>query len=646
MQLCRLILSLALGLSTTAAIAQNSATPPATSVFFNYPEIQSVRLAPDGNHLGMIVRSKEGRLALATCDASDLKQCRFILRGEDADVFSFFWINSNRLMVRTVNTQEEDDRNDNVWYAANADGTGIRPFRPTGSYFIGGAINDGSSDIIVEHITGNQVDGSIRNIQPFRYDTESGQIKEILHIGDPAESRRWVFDRDGNPRVMFSIKGLTESVYYLNKDGTKWQELGTYDLLAGDPITPTAFGFDDSLYVQAKQNSGTTALYKYDVTSGKIASQPTVDLAGFDYNGSIEVDYKARKVLGFHYETDARGTAWIDPFMKSQQALIDASLPNTVNDISCSNCLTGRYMVVTAGSDRQPPVYYLFDTESKQLHRIGESRPAIQAAQMGQKDFFKFKARDGMEIPVYVTTPPGWHSGPSPTVVMVHGGPWARGSSWEWEGISQFLATRGYAVIEPQFRGSTGFGDKLWKSSFKQWGLAMQDDLADAATWATAKGYADPKRIAIGGASYGGYATLMGLIKNPEIFKCGFEWVGVTDIRFMFNEVWNDASIEQLNFSMKTMIGDPDADATQLAQTSPVDHASELHQPLLMAYGGKDRRVPIAQGVAFANAVEATNKKVEFLSYPDEGHGWAREPDNVDFWNHVDAFLDKNLKNP
>jgi dipeptidyl aminopeptidase/acylaminoacyl peptidase len=229
-------------------------------------------------------------------------------------------------------------------------------------------------------------------------------------------------------------------------------------------------------------------------------------------------------------------------------------------------------------------------------------------------------------------------------VVYIHGGPYVRGTQWEWSREPQFLAAHGYAVIEPEFRGSAGFGYSLFRAGWKQWGLAMQDDISDATRWAIQKGYADPKRIAIGGASYGGYATLMGLAKEPDLYRCGFEWVGVTDIKLLFADNWNDASDDQLKYGIPLMVADPVKDAEQIKATSPIENAARIHQPLLMAYGTYDRRVPIVNGTQMRDALAATNAHVEWISYLYEGHGWYIEADNIDFWTRVLSFLDTNMR--
>jgi dipeptidyl aminopeptidase/acylaminoacyl peptidase len=349
-------------------------------------------------------------------------------------------------------------------------------------------------------------------------------------------------------------------------------------------------------------------------------------------------------MLGVRYLTDARATQWFDPEMKKIQEQVDALLPGTVNLLDCGQCDQRERVLVTSYADRQPATYRLFSGKTGTLAPITDSRPWIKPKTMAARDMVRIDARDGESMPVHVTRPNGQKT-PLPTVVLVHGGPFVRGGEWEWDAESQFLASRGYVVVEPEFRGSTGFGFKHFRAGWKQWGLAMQDDVADAALWAVKQGYADPKRICIAGASYGGYATLMGLANDPDLFKCGVNWVGVTDIDLMYSIHWSDSSDVWKRYGMPRLVGDRKRDAEQLAATSPVKLASKLTQPLLMAYGGVDVRVPIDHGTIFRDAVRKTNKDVEWVAYPEEGHGWLLPANNVDFWTRVERFLDKNLKN-
>jgi dipeptidyl aminopeptidase/acylaminoacyl peptidase len=221
-----------------------------------------------------------------------------------------------------------------------------------------------------------------------------------------------------------------------------------------------------------------------------------------------------------------------------------------------------------------------------------------------------------------------------------------RGGQWGWHPQAQFLASRGYAVLEPEYRGSTGYGFRHYRAGWKQWGRAMQDDIADGATWAIAEGIVDPRRICIAGASYGGYAALMGLINDPALYKCGINWVGVTDIKLLATGHWSftsDMSDTYKQYGMPELVGDLVADAAQLTATSPLAQAARIKQPLLLAYGAADRRVPLYHGTQFYEAVKRTNADVEWVVYADEGHGWTVPKNRIDFWSRVEKFLDKNI---
>ena len=263
---------------------------------------------------------------------------------------------------------------------------------------------------------------------------------------------------------------------------------------------------------------------------------------------------------------------------------------------------------------------------------------------MAEQDLLRIKSRDGLEFPVYVTKPHG--KGPWPAVVLVHGGPYVRGTTWGWHPDSQFLASRGYLVVEPEYRGSTGYGDRLFRAGLKQWGLKMQDDITDATRWAVAQGLADPKRLVIAGASYGGYATMMGLVKEPDLYRAGINWVGVTDIDLMYSIDWSDfdGSVWQ-RYGMPRLVGDRGADKAQLEATSPLKRAAEITKPVLMAYGTKDFRVPLPHGTKMRDALKAAGKvEVEWVEYEEEGHGWLLEKNNVDFWGRVERFLAKHVR--
>jgi len=332
--------------------------------------------------------------------------------------------------------------------------------------------------------------------------------------------------------------------------------------------------------------------------------------------------------------------------MQAVQQAVDKQLPGTVNMLSVPAQPDAQWVLVRSYSDTRPVTWRAYNAKTGALLLVGKSREGIDPARMGRQDPVRYKARDGREIPALLTLPPGGAKKNLPLVVLVHGGPYVRGNHWGWNGETQFLASRGYAVLEPDYRGSRGYGQAHYRAGWRQWGLAMQDDVADGARWAIAQGYADPQRICIAGGSYGGYAALMGLVKDPDLFKCAVNYLGVTDINLLYDGHWSSKDDLQSDYrihGMPLLVGDQVKDAAQLKATSPIEQAARITQPVLLAYGGADRRVPIYHGSKFRDAVAAHNKGVEWVEYQEEGHGWTQLATRVDFWGRVEKFLDKHI---
>jgi dienelactone hydrolase len=640
-----------------------AASPPAAESFFQDPAVSHVQLSPQGGYVALVNRLPGGVGVLAVRDTSDVNKVNVIIKTSDQEtITAVHWINENRIGFTIQNLRIEflgnldemaADRDGgklmhlisgNWGHQREVTGSAIRAHLLTADYAYYGVAHDGSDDILVEKYTWNNIDRAPEQSRLYRLDTRTRQLKPTFEGGQPGQARYWMTDSRDVPRVVTSVRQGRCITSYRRADDTTWSELENSACYKDQRFSPEFFDGDDTLYVSAS-HQGYDALFRYDLKNRKMASEPFISVPGFDFQGSAETDGISGKLVGIHLQTDAGTTLWLDPSMKAEQAKIDAMLPATTNTVHCARaCLKAPVLLVVTSSDREPDRYILYTRADGTLLSLGSAQPAIQADQMGMRDFHRFKARDGREIPAYVTLPPGKATAPLPAVVLVHGGPSVRGAYWDWEDEAQFLASRGYVVIQPEFRGGTGFGYDHFRAGWKQWGGTMQDDLADAAQWAVRQGWADPKRIGIIGASYGGYATLMGLIKHPEIFRAGVEWAGVTDIGLMFDTPYSDASQESLNYGMRTLIGDPDKDAELLRKNSPLLRAVELKQPLLMAHGLEDLRVPVVHANSFRDAVKRNNANVEFITYANEGHGWRHADNRIDFWKRVDAFLEKNLK--
>ena len=644
-------------------LAMAADSKPSVESFFSDPQIHSATLSPNGHYVAILSKGPDGGQALAVRDTADLKKLT-VAAGTTVDgdeIVAVHWINENRIGFTIKNSRIEFEGN---WdeYAADRDGSNlthlisgswnhkqdnlgsnIKDKVLTADYGFFGSTHDGSDDIIVEKYIFNHIDIYAHATHLYRLNTKTRKLSELSEGNVPDNVVHWLLDGDDVPRLAVSRSKGRCVTSYRAPGSADWAEIENEDCLKGKKFNLAFFDGASTLYVTSPY-MGHDALFKYDFKKMQMESAPFMSIEGFDFKGSAEIDNVAKRVLGIHYDNDAKSTVWLEPHFKEMQKKVDGILTQTTNSITCgSGCLNSPTMLVISSSDRQPIQYFIYTIATNSMIGLGGAHPDIKPGQMGLRDFYHYPARDGLSIPVYVTMPPGKANGPLPTVVLVHGGPGARGSSWEWENEAQFLASRGYIVIQPEFRGSTGFGFAHFQAGWKQWGRSMQDDLADAAEWSIKKGWSDPKRVAIMGSSYGGYATLMGLIKNPEIFRCGVEWAGVTDIDMMFSLAENDATQDNLNYSMKTTIGDPVSDAAMFKENSPLVNATKLTQPVLLAHGAQDLRVPIAQATNFRSAVSKANPHVEWIVYANEGHGWHHEDDRIDFWKHVETFLDKNL---
>lgn len=634
---------------------------PAIENFFRDPDMSAAALSPKGRYVALLMR-QDDKQVLAIRDTTDLKKLTVpAVADADQKITAIHWINENRIGFTVKNLKSEFQGNLDE-FAADRDGSNVKHLIAgnwrhrqtvlgsnikdkvlTSDYAFARITHDGSDDIIVKKYSWNNIDPSPDHFRLYRLNTRTQQLVDMLDGTQPAHAMDWLLDAADVPRIVTSQDKGRCIIYYRAPGAGAWSEMDNHECHTGG-FSPHFFNGTEALYVAAGYH-GTDALFRYDLKTMKMDKEPLVSVAGFDLSGSAELDYASNRLMGIHLYADAATTIWFDPTMKAIQDKVNALLPQTSNKVVCpSDCLGSPVVLVTAGSDRQPTQYLLYTPANGNLIGLGGAHPAIKPAQMGLRDFYHYAARDGRQIPVYVTSPPGKVAGPLPMVVLVHGGPNMRGEHWEWESEAQFLASRGYLVIQAEYRGSTGYGYDHFHAGWKQWGQTMQDDLADAALWAVKKGWADPKRIGIMGASYGGYATLMGLIKHPDIFRCGVEWAGVTDIGLMFDTPESDASQENLGYSMPTLIGDPVKDAAMFQQNSPLLNAEKLKQPLLIAHGAQDRRVPIVHASKFRSAVSKNNGNVEWIVYPEEAHGWRHEEDNIDFWKHVEVFLDKNLK--
>jgi dipeptidyl aminopeptidase/acylaminoacyl peptidase len=649
-------------LLSAAACAHAIAAPPSIETFFANSTFAGAKLSPSGRYLATLAAAPGGRDHLSVIDLTTRK-ATVVAGNAAADVGHFAWVNDERLLFDVSDKKRAEG--DIIYapglFAVNRDGSGFLQLArqndfasaetgshitakdplPWHTYMLEQAGAQDSDSVYVEDA--KFVNHELRQTDLVRVNTVTGKTSSVPSPAGQVGS--WLLDFQGEPRIATGSTKDKTIIYYRDPATSQWRTLASFSLTDGkDAIAPLGFAPDGTLFVAARAGKDTMSMYKFDLAAGKVNPEPLVVTDGYDFSGDLITG--RGKVLGVRFQTDAASSGWFDRDMQSVQQAVDKKLPGLNNLISVPARPTEPWVLVRSFSDVSPTAYEIYNTSTGEMVLVGQSHAQVDSKQMGHQQSVRFKARDGLPIPALLTLPRAGTGKNLPLVVLVHGGPFVRGNTWGWNPQSQFLASRGYAVLEPEFRGGLGLGERHFRAGWKQWGLAMQDDVADAARWAIAQGIADPKRICIAGASYGGYATLMGLVNDPDLFRCGIDWVGVTDINLLFNDTWyasSDASDEWKKYGMPVLIGDQTADAARFKATSPLEQAARIRQPLLLAYGGSDRRVPIFHGRKFYSAVKSTNPLVEWVEYPEEGHGWRLEKNRYDFWSRVEKFLEKNI---
>jgi dipeptidyl aminopeptidase/acylaminoacyl peptidase len=311
--------------------------------------------------------------------------------------------------------------------------------------------------------------------------------------------------------------------------------------------------------------------------------------------------------------------------------------------ITSTNEAEDRFIIRTF-SDRTLGNYYYYDTKLGKVEQIAEVSPWLKKEHLAEMKPIQYTTRDGLVIQGYLTLPKGREPKKLPVVINPHGGPWAR-DVWTFNPEVQFLANRGYAVLQMNFRGSTGYGRKFWEASFGQWGLKMQDDITDGVNWLIEQGIADPKRIAIYGGSYGGYATLAGITFTPDLYACGIDYVGVSNLFTFLGSI--PSYWEPYRKMLYEMVGDPNKpeDKKRLEATSPVFHVQRIKAPLLIAQGAKDPRVNKNESDQMVEALRKRGVEVQYILKEEEGHGFNNEENKFEFYRAMEEFLAKHLQN-
>ena len=676
----RLLGPLALaGLCAWPVVPQAAAPLPAEA-FFRRPAAMEISLSPDGRRLALTAEVR-GRVGLFTIDlespSGEFKATRAALFS-DADVDDFQWVDNERLVFDVVDLQAgsgEDQRVAPGLFAARHDGEELRALverhgRPritSGERFrtlewnhqllhVPAAAEDRTGATADEVIVGELhfEAKDLRGITPLWLNTRSGRTRELSLIGAPDRVVRWWFSPRGEPRAALVRARGRESLHWHHAPAGgapgRWVQLAEAPM-AQLPWMPEWVGTGDRLYVTRSEGpAGELVVAPFDFARGEPG--PTlVNVPGFDFRGRLLGAADGTRLLGVRVDADAEQTVWLDPARKALQQRVDEALPGRVNRISCRRCAADdAVLVVRSYADRHPGQLLLWMGSPGGAGRwkvIANLLPGIDPQQMATLSLERIRARDGRDLPVWVTLPAGSKPGqPRPAVVMVHGGPWVRGGHWRWDPMAQFLASRGWVVIEPEFRGSSGYGKAHTQAGYRQFGQAMQDDVADALLWARAQKIASDRACIVGG-SYGGYATLMGLIRHPELYRCGSAWFAVADLPLYVEGGWfvsDDISASGRRYLLPEWVGHPEKDRAMLLAHSPVEQAARLRAPLQLVWGVDDLRVPLAHGKRLRSALRAAGHEPEWIEYEGEAHGLRQLDNQVDMARRLEAFLRRHLE--
>ena len=626
----------------TNQVVPAAALPPVEK-FFSRARYSEVTLSPDGKFLVAAVPFDGHRnLALIDIDKGTLKMLTTL---PNQDVAGYTWLGDRMIELTAGDTTDASGLNRiKQRVIIDLSGNVVRNMFPANRRPIGTVIarlNDAGDDLIIASI-----ERTVDSLDAYRFNPTTNQ-RELLTLSTPGDVSRLIADRQGNVRVAFSDRkdGTRRRVFYRKTNADAWKMLRD-DPIEATTLTPLAFSHDgQTMYaaVPSRDGSGRRAIHVYDAEHDQLGEK-LYESGSMDATSLVFDDVES-KLVGVR--DDSRGgVTWIDPQWKLLQESIDAVMPNTHNYFGWARHDPSRVLVTTL-SDTQPPIFFLLDRKTHKLEQVAAAYPDLDEKDLSPRYLVHYKARDGLSIPAYLTMPRRPDGKKPPLIIDIHGGPFAPGYFYGFNAEAQFLASRGYAVLQPNFRGTIGYGAAFEQAGWKQWGLSMQDDLTDGAKWLVDTDKVDGDRICLMGGSYGGYATLWGLEKEPQLFRCGVAFVAVSDFDLLFDVNWSDTNRADrygavTNFD-KRSIGDPDKDREKLRETSPLYHADRIQAPLLLAYGAADVRVPLIHGNRMRSALDKYNKSYEWVVYSDEGHGFNKDENKFDFYRRVDAFLAKNL---
>ena len=624
-----LVLALLIPISAAAQTSAQTkaAMPPLIPMkdFFRNPVKVAYSISPNGEYLAFM-QPWEQRLNVFV-EKIGSGQATRVTSAKARDIAGYAWKGDNRIVYIQDTGGDENFR----LYAVGIDGSNpkdLTPFEKVRAQIIDNLEQNGTEILVGLNKRNPQI------FDVYRINVNTGAMEMIAE--NPGNYTGWGTDWDGKLRIAITTDGVNSSVLVRNTETEKFAPLVTTSFK--ETFAPLVFTSDNKqLYVSTNIGRDKTAIVKYDVENKKelekIYEHPEVDVT------SLLSSRKRRVITGVSYTTDKSQYHFIDKQRADLQKDLERRLPGYEVRLAGCNREEDKCLV-RSFTDRSRGAYYFYDLKAKDFRKLADISPWLNEQDMAPMKPIKYQSRDGLTINGYLTLPKGVAARNLPVVVNPHGGPWFR-DQWGYNPEVQFLANRGYAVLQVNFRGSTGYGRKFWEASFKQWGKAMQNDITDGVQWLIKEGIADPKRVGIYGGSYGGYATLAGLTFTPDLYAAGVDYVGVANL-FTFIKTIPPYWKPYLEMIYE-MVGHPERDKDLLTAASPVFHSAKIKVPLLIAQGANDPRVNKAESDQMVEALKARGIEVPYIVKSNEGHGFSNEENRFEFYRAMEDFLGKHL---
>jgi dipeptidyl aminopeptidase/acylaminoacyl peptidase len=593
--------------------------------FFRNPQAAGFSISPDGKYLALLEPwNNRLNVWVEPVEGGEAKRLTSIT---DRDITGVSWKGNDVVLFAKDNGGDENFH----LYAVGRDGQDERDLTPFAGVKVGVVddLEDSPTDVIIQT---NQRDKQV--FDAYRLNVMTGKI--TLAAQNPGNIQQWITDWNGEIRAATTTDGVNTSLLYRQTEQSQWKTVLTTNFK--QRFDPLSFSFDNQhLYGISNIGRDKSAAVEFDPETAKevrvIYENPDVDVGGLSYS-------RKRKVLTLAtYNTWKQQIVFFDRPTEDAYKYLEQQLPGFDVARVGSDKEENKFVVALTG-DRTRGSYYLYDVKARNIRKLADLGPWLQADQLAEMKPIEYQSRDGLTIHGYLTLPKGRDPKDLPVVIHPHGGPWAR-DDWGFNPEVQFLANRGYAVLQMNFRGSTGYGRKFLEASFKQWGGTMQDDITDSVNWIIQQGIADPKRVAIYGGSYGGYAVLQALVKTPDVYAAGVDYVGVSNLFTFLNTIppyWKP-ELEMFH----EMVGDPQKDKDWFQEHSPALNADKIKTPLFVAQGEKDPRVNINESNQIVDALKKRGVAVEYMVKPNEGHGFHNEENRFDFYGAMEKFLNKHL---